>query len=851
MAIRFGTECYLDLTEEEMNNGVKKLTICLNSLTKLGSMLYDVVILDECGLIRRHFLSNTCKKYVAAIYNQFVGLLRAAKFVVMCQDGVSERDIQFCTEVDAVSADDRTHVSCIRFVKPTRIHPIKWTTKKEDALYNMLECYKKSFKKADDNTNTWVCTRPFMVFCSQASYASYLVETLRAMAAVIEGADPNRIQGVWASIKDESKFCKEFIKDPETVAKQCDVLVCTSVVGAGFSIACHFYGFHAFLFNNILPFNEEQQFIRRLRYVITEIPMSAIRDSYIWVQKGCGVKSDRNIISDDFECMRTKVIMARVGLGCMELMRETQITCVAEKSESNAKHDVLWQEWGKGIESAFDPFAEPCEASTKGSEKLQKHFTEWVKQRKTHISDLVLSKLNKSEDCDGLTEQEDVIALEISSAMELHRKTTANHQVKTFKEAFNDEQLGKNLLKHYCTDKQFKSVTGNESSLCSVIGLVMNLGLWLEWVYKDVSSDSTATYWTHVMRNKKYQSQEMYRRFAFFALMDRVVMDLLCPVHEDTPVLPSYLMSAGTTPFFTGLRLLKVSSLCDALKERLVWNEDDDDEKTKSKKELCACVNTFKMEHTVDSIAVEQITNCPEAAHKFISVLLKKAGLNFQGSGGKCTMNAGAFGLCRLKGCKKCLKKNQMVQNKQSCRFQYFEVRNLKEELSLLLALKPGHDALRSIFTKIGYSDNFSDDDRAMVIEAGVLYTNEADELGLEGVDFSFHRHMMGDIGFHFPNVHPRRQRESREEEELGDRRVRQRLEHLPFQRLDVLAKAGEIVRREQEREHERLLELAAVQDEPDESEHDSDSDDDSDSDGGEEIDVSANAFVDDMAGDG
>lgn len=269
--------------------------------------------------------------------------------------------------------------------------------------------------------------------------------------------------------------------------------------------------------------------------------------------------------------------------------------------------------------------------------------------------------------------------------------------------------------------------------------------------------------------------------------------------------------------------------------------------KKQNLKRNCACVNTFKMEHTVDGIAVEKIANCPEAAHKFISVLLKKAGLNFQGSGGKCTMNAGAFGLCRLKGCKKCLKKNQMVQNKQSCRFQYFEVRNLKEELSLLLALKPGHDALRSIFTKIGYSDNFSDDDRAMVIEAGVLYTNEADELGLEGVDFSFHRHMMGDIGFHFPNVHPRRQRESREEEELGDRRVRQRLEHLPFQRLDVLAKAGEIVRREQEREHERLLELAAVQNEPDETGHDSDND----SNGSEEMDVSSNAFVNDMTDDG
>ena len=47
-------------------------------------------------------LSSTCTEKLEAIYGIF-----DADFVVMCQDGVSQADTQFYTEVENVQADYR------------------------------------------------------------------------------------------------------------------------------------------------------------------------------------------------------------------------------------------------------------------------------------------------------------------------------------------------------------------------------------------------------------------------------------------------------------------------------------------------------------------------------------------------------------------------------------------------------------------------------------------------------------------------------------------------------------------------------------------------------------------------
>ena len=107
------------------------------------------------------------------------------------------------------------------------------------------------------------------------------------------GADTERVKGLWAAVRDESDFCRRFTKEPNLAAMDADVVVCTSTVGAGFSVEKHFHRFFAFLFTRILDFGEERQFIQRLRFqMLDEVGLGAIRQSYLYIQKGGGVSRD-------------------------------------------------------------------------------------------------------------------------------------------------------------------------------------------------------------------------------------------------------------------------------------------------------------------------------------------------------------------------------------------------------------------------------------------------------------------------------------------------------------------------------------------------------------------------------
>ena len=69
------------------------------------------------------------------------------------------------------------------FKKPIEVHPIKYTTDLDISVANMLQCYEALL---DSNGN---CQHPFMVFCSQASFAEFLTTLMREKVETL-GADP-------------------------------------------------------------------------------------------------------------------------------------------------------------------------------------------------------------------------------------------------------------------------------------------------------------------------------------------------------------------------------------------------------------------------------------------------------------------------------------------------------------------------------------------------------------------------------------------------------------------------------------------------------------------------------------
>ena len=78
-AIRLKLLCYLELTDDELLNDVfTGLVIVVNSLHKIRKQTFDIVIFDECGLIRRHLLNKTCTNVLSKVFKILITLVNNA-----------------------------------------------------------------------------------------------------------------------------------------------------------------------------------------------------------------------------------------------------------------------------------------------------------------------------------------------------------------------------------------------------------------------------------------------------------------------------------------------------------------------------------------------------------------------------------------------------------------------------------------------------------------------------------------------------------------------------------------------------------------------------------------------------
>jgi hypothetical protein len=216
--------------------------------------MYDVVIFDEMALIRRSFLASTMKKVLNPVLQNMRRLVASAKLVVLAQDEFSCDDVGFYTIPKSVDPEDRNYIFARQFTKQVVHHPVEYTEKIEDAISNLINVYRRGM---DGGV---VMTAPFVVYCSAVKTAEYIVTILRYLAPNDEARD--RIKGVWRSLKlSGDGFCERFSAEPNVYAHEADVLVCTSIIGAVFSINTHFVAFHEFFTVNVLCHMEERQFL--------------------------------------------------------------------------------------------------------------------------------------------------------------------------------------------------------------------------------------------------------------------------------------------------------------------------------------------------------------------------------------------------------------------------------------------------------------------------------------------------------------------------------------------------------------------------------------------------------------
>ncbi|KAG7367604.1 origin of replication binding protein [Nitzschia inconspicua] len=110
MSKGFGLVAYTTITERNgryQGDGSgytwRRVSLCVNSIWRIPEELrehYDLVILDEAGFLRRHFVSDTWRDRAEQSYFILGLILRHAKKVICAQYDLHERDVLFYTNKD-------------------------------------------------------------------------------------------------------------------------------------------------------------------------------------------------------------------------------------------------------------------------------------------------------------------------------------------------------------------------------------------------------------------------------------------------------------------------------------------------------------------------------------------------------------------------------------------------------------------------------------------------------------------------------------------------------------------------------------------------------------------------------
>ena len=169
------------------------------------------------------------------------------------------------------------------------------------------------------------------------------------------------------------------------------MVLSTSVVGAGFSIERHFVAFHAFLYAGILTFDEERQFVQRLRYQAEGIDPLADRQSYMFIEKGYGQRVDHaavlsvtSIARELLLCNTSSTFSGGVSLDSIAhtypMLVETAARIKTEEALTRYRHIELWLMYGSMLESEFRPL-ESSKEDSNCIKKLQNHQKKYRKCR--------------------------------------------------------------------------------------------------------------------------------------------------------------------------------------------------------------------------------------------------------------------------------------------------------------------------------------------------------------------------------------------------------------------------------------------------------------------------------------
>ena len=618
IAKRFKMKCYKcssddreqqKLLDKQISDDVfDELVICVNSLRKVGKKKWDIVILDECGLIRLHLLSIITAPQLKDIFPKLMQCMRGAAHVVLCQEFVSECDVEFYMGQDDTDCYDATKVNALRFIKPVKIHPIKHTTNFYLGIHQMIECYMNSFDVDG------ACVSPFMVFVTKVSLAEFIVHILVSAAEEKFKGDPvmiaeksSRIKGLWRAMRTKSDFARNFLLDPNNNAERADVVVTTSIIGAGFSIDTHFLSFHAFMSVDVLDHWMQRQLIQRLRAVLREVNGRRPRpcQSYLYTEKGRASDRATNAVSKidlakEFNKIRAEITKRAVlnndplaqCAAKLRLLEDTQATVVAREMVTRDRNDDLWREYSRvDLDSDFKKHDE--ELTDEHSAFIKKEILNFVKKHRRDIAEQLEMRLieagleggddNVMDDDEGLCLIE---SLNESNMREVMVNAATDANFLTWKRAVNGSGVAAELLRMKYgglpsseESKKHRELNNPEKTLTRL----QHLACWITFHFQGLGCAEEGTMLFDTYYSNRFQTKTC-RAASGMMLASKLIPGILSGTCAHG-VTCEALVRRGSTSMYLEARLAKFHDAWADTWRSCFCNEDTDDSDSREWKE--------------------------------------------------------------------------------------------------------------------------------------------------------------------------------------------------------------------------------------------------------------------------
>jgi hypothetical protein len=258
LANTFSLNCYTKIEGPGLPGEWKRIAIRLPSLWRLPEELlaeYDVVVLDEAGLLRRFFGSELMNHKIQQTYDRLCVIVQNAPSVIVMQWQLTCRDVGFFAAMKGLSLDDPA-INSIRF-RPIEPVPVLLNISRDQGeiefrLMSYLAKHGNSKRVLVTSSSSALVTLLAMIISRKADEG--LLGSLTS--SMVKLVTANTLTDSWVSA---------FLEAPNTAIAGAQVILCSPTLQAGHSLDHVVDKQFIFLMLGVLSHTDEAQQILRAR----------------------------------------------------------------------------------------------------------------------------------------------------------------------------------------------------------------------------------------------------------------------------------------------------------------------------------------------------------------------------------------------------------------------------------------------------------------------------------------------------------------------------------------------------------------------------------------------------------